>query len=496
MGESILLDTNMLIYLEDDKEIEINVAKLTRIIYDSDIYRIVIHPNTLIEANKIRDERRKKIFKSKLGLYKEIDNPPKATEEFHKLIGCSSTNDIIDNDLLFAVKQNCVSYFITNDAKLRKKAERIGLKNRVLGIEEAIKKLEIKEKENISTPIFIRDEFLYQIEVEDKFFDTLREDYKGFDKWFIEKQKEKNKAYVSRNDKKEIKSFLMLKVENESESYEEFEKPFSPAKRLKISTLKVDDRGKRIGETFLKIIMQKAVQEEVDEVYITVFKKHTRLIELLKEYGFKYYTYKNTENKAGQIEREYVFVRCMKDKEYYPFIKYENQKIFLIPIQPTYHKLLFPEAIINQQITFNDYEGANSASNAIGKAFISNANINKIQKNDILLFYASHDIKAITSIGIVDETFSSFENLEDVANLVRKRTAYTDEQLKDNVKSDSLVIMFKHYISLTKPITLKCLIENKIVSGPIQCPQEVKKVENFIKVLKKSKEDLKYFEFN
>lgn len=62
MGESILLDTNMLIYLEDDKEIEINVAKLTRIIYDSDIYRIVIHPNTLIEANKIRDERRKKNF--------------------------------------------------------------------------------------------------------------------------------------------------------------------------------------------------------------------------------------------------------------------------------------------------------------------------------------------------------------------------------------------------------------------------------------------------
>lgn len=186
----------------------------------------------------------------------------------------------------------------------------------------------------------------------------------------------------------------------------------------------------------------------------------------------------------------------MKDKEYYPFIKYENQKIFLIPIQPSYHKLLFPEAIINQQITLSDYEGADSVSNAIGKAFISNANINKIQKHDILLFYASQDIKAITSIGIVDETFSSFECFEEVANLVRKRTAYTDEQLKDNVKNDSLVIMFKHYISFTKPITLKWLLENKIVSGPIQCPQEIKKVEKFIKVLNESKEDLRYFEFN
>ena len=102
----------------------------------------------------------------------------------------------------------------------------------------------------------------------------------------------------------------MLKEEDKNESYENFEKSFSPAKRLKISTLKVDDRGKRIGEAFIKIIMQKALQEKVEEVYITVFKKHTRLIELLNEYGFKFFTYKNTE-KENRTNRTRIYF-CKK----------------------------------------------------------------------------------------------------------------------------------------------------------------------------------------
>ena len=47
-------------------------------------------------------------------------------------------NDLIDNNLLYSVYRNCVSYLITNDEKLKKKSKKIGIDDRVLKIEEAI----------------------------------------------------------------------------------------------------------------------------------------------------------------------------------------------------------------------------------------------------------------------------------------------------------------------------------------------------------------------
>lgn len=55
MLQKILLDTNMLIYLEDDNIVEEDVAELTRRLYDSSEYKIVIHPKSMIEALKIKD---------------------------------------------------------------------------------------------------------------------------------------------------------------------------------------------------------------------------------------------------------------------------------------------------------------------------------------------------------------------------------------------------------------------------------------------------------
>lgn len=40
----------------------------------------------------------------------------------------------------------------------------------------------------------------------------------------------------------------MLKLEDENEDYSDFVKPFKPARRLKVSTFKVTDTGKKIGE--------------------------------------------------------------------------------------------------------------------------------------------------------------------------------------------------------------------------------------------------------
>lgn len=493
--QKILLDTNMLIYLEDDNIVNKDVAELTRRLYDSSEYKIVIHPKSIIESLKIKDKRKRDIFQSKIGIYKKIEDPPLATEEFQILAGFSNENDKVDNELLYAIKQNCASFLITNDIRLKRKSVKIGLGDKVFGIQEALEHFKEEIKSTNDIPIFIKEEFLYKIELEDKFFDSLREDYDKFNGWFQRKQEAEAKAYVTRNEKNGITSFLMLKKEELNEKYDDFDKPFKPATRLKISTFKVVDTGKRIGETFIKIIISKAIEEEVSEIYVTVFPNQNFLIDLFKEYGFKEYTYKNTKNGRGQNQKELVLVRDLKTKEFYPFVKITTQNIFVLPIRPRYHKLLFPEAEQELQIEFRDYTALNTSSNAIKKAFISNAKIKKFKAGDILLFYASHDKKAITTLGVVDAVFTSFKTKEEIYQLVRKRTAYTREELEKISRKESLVILFKHYITFEKPIDLEYLKKTGIIKGNIQRPRSIEN-KSIVDILNYSKKDYSKIEIS
>lgn len=481
MKEKILLDTNMMIYILDDHVLDEQISKLTKILYDSDKYMITIHPKTLEEANKIKEEERKSIFMSKLKVYNIIDNPPKMSEDFNNLAGCKSDNDKIDNEMLYTVRKNCVSYFITNDKKLLKKATNLGLDNRVLSIEEALEKFKKEEQVIIDTPVFIKSEYLYNMDLEDDFFTTLRRDYLGFDKWFEKKQLKGEKAYVTTKENK-ITSFLMLKEEDKNEDYSSFDIPFKPGKRIKISTFKVSDTGKKIGECFIKIMVNEAIKKNIDEIYVTTFEKQESLIYLLKQYGFQLYTYKNTPKSDGSIEKEAIYLKNLKDKTQYPFVQLQSQGIFICPVIPKYHKLLFEDAEEEYQISIDDTQGKNTSANAIKKAFITNSKIKMINPGDIVLFYASHDKKAITTLGIVETTWNKFESQEEIFNIVRKRTAYNENELKDVTNLDSLVIMFKHFITFRNPIAYEFLLKNKIVNGYIQAPTSIKK-EDFEKIV-------------
>lgn len=485
MKEKILLDTNMMIYLLDDHILDEKISKLTKILYDSDKYVIAIHPNTIVEARKIKDQNKKDIFISKLRVYKIIENPPRATEDFNKQLGFKNKNDLIDNEMLYAVERNCVSFFITNDKELLKKAEILNLNDRVLSIDEAINKFKQEEKVVVETPVFIKKEFLYNMDLNDDFFTTLRFDYKGFDNWFIKKQRNEEMAYVTMTKDNKVTSFLMLKEEDENEDYSTFEKPFSPAKRIKVSTFKVSDTGKKIGECFIKIMVNEAIQKNVDEIYVTTFEKQESLIYLLKQYGFSLFTHKNTQKSDDKIEREAIYVKNIKDKSQYPYVQIKDQGIFIFPVIPKYHKLLFEDAEGSYQISIDDTQGKNTSANAIKKAFISNAKRKNIKPEDIVLFYASHNKKAITTLGIVETTWNEFESQEEIFNIVRKRTAYDKEELKLVTHLDSLVIMFKHYITFKNPITYDYLYNNGIVKGYIQGPISIEK-EDLEKIIEES----------
>ena len=471
----ILLDTNLLIYRENHSIINDKVSELTKILYDSNDYKIVVHPMTLDDLSHIKDPLERDIFYSKVKIYSTIVNPPKAPNNFNALVGCSKLpNDLIDNNLLYAVYRNCVSYLITNDDKLKKKSKKINIDDRVLKIEEAIKLFKPSKEAEIRTPVFIKQEFLYNIDLNDPFFDSLKKDYNGFDKWYEKKSRDGEMAYVTRYENCNIGSFLMLKVENENEDYSKFKKPFDRAIRLKVSTFKVANTGNKIGESYIKIIINEAIKNKVDEIYVTIFEKQEALIHLFSEYGFIKKTSKMTQKSDLSFEEELVFVKSMHDNTY-PNFEWGSKQVFIVPIRQEYHEMLFPESELVTQLTFGDMNGTNTYSNTIKKAYICNSNTKCIQPGDILVFYASEFKRSITTIGIVDNVFNNFSSPEELFHMAIKRTVYSLDAIKKLYKPTSKLILFKYYKSLNNPISYDELIKEKIINN---VPMSIVKIKN------------------
>ena len=182
--------------------------------------------------------------------------------------------------------------------------------------------------------------------------------------------------------------------------------------------------------------------------------------------------------------KENVYVKDMDEANYYPNIEYIDQRIFLVPIKPEFNKLLFPESEINPQLTFDDLGGNITSANAIKKAYICNSNTKQIRAGDLLFFYSTRENMRLTTIGVVDAVYNSGDDFEDIKKLVKKRTAYTEEQLREVAKQDSLVILFKHYLTFEKEITYKDLLSMEIVSGVIQQIQKIDS-DKMIKIIEK-----------
>ena len=114
------------------------------------------------------------------------------------------------------------------------------------------------------------------------------------------------------------------------------------------------------------------------------------------------------------------------------------------------------------------------------------SNIKQIIPGSIILFYCSGTKKAITSLGVVDAVFNKFESFNEMYDLVKKRTVYSEDMLKNNYKADKLVILFKHYYSFNKYVTFDFLISQWIINGYIQTIMQITE-EDLLKIFDESK---------
>lgn len=477
-----LLDTNIVIHRENVKATNLSIGQLFHWL-DTLHYEKIIHPYTVDELRKYSNSQMQELYDAKLSAYTKMRSVASQTSAFINLLSDSpkTDNDIIDNQLLYEVYCGRVDILITEDRKMRMKAEKLGIAEKVFTINAFITKAALENPALIDyKALSVRKECFGKVDVTDYFFDTFREAYSGFDKWFSKKCDEE--AYICRNDKNEILGFLYLKTEDESENYTDITPVFMPKRRLKVGTFKVEASGFRLGERFIKIIFDNAIERHLDEIYVTLFMDRPELkalYDLMKRWGFEEYGVKRTNGKEELVLVKHLgrYNDTLTPKQNFPNIKYSRQKFFL-PIEAKYHTPLLPDSQLKTENEV-DFLGDKPHKYALQKVYISFSYKRNMNPGDFLVLYRKGVTQGrkgyesvVSTIGIIDEVKYDFENKEEFLRYCENRTVFTPEELEYfwNVKKGKLlVIKFIYVKSLTKRLNLKHFWDNGLIpqnSGP------------------------------
>lgn len=321
-----------------------------------------------------------------------------------------------------------VDFIITENPVLFEMAHHIKIDNRVYSIENFIEKCAIEHR-NLDPikGVIVKEEMMKNLSLEDKFFQSFINDYSPYYfSWFLEKASDK--VYISKDLKGKIKAILKLKVEFDNEDYSNISPIFTPAKRMKISSFKVEYTGQKVGERFMRIIISCALREKVDEIYVTIFnnsQQKMRLVRLLSDYGFYYHGIKDNN--------EEVYVKKMRPlntlsaRNNFPFVRYESSA-FLVPIHHEYSKDLLPQVDANV-----DKEDIEPNKYSIKKVITLYGDDYRIQTGTVLLFYNMTKEKkerGIIAIGVVENIYRDIYTEQQYVLRCRKRSILDDKRLQ------------------------------------------------------------------
>jgi len=472
----ILIDTNIFMYRETDRVLSEDLQNLTRLLSDIKA-AVLVHPLSHSEVDNIRDEALRTVMRSKIKAYSLLESPPsvKGNDDFFTLIDAPPEHqNTVDNSLLFAVYKNAVDYLVTEDRGIHRKAARLGIPDRVLLIEEGLqdmRKYLVRDRVFTSPALVLVP--VHNLDVTDPIFDTLKQEYgKEFIPWFEKICRQGRKCFVNYREDGRLGALLIYKLEDEAI---DSRPPLPKKNRLKLATFIVSHVGQRIGELFIRLAVDIAIANRIDEIYLTHFiKEDDKLVDLITEYGFR--------NVAMKEKNEAVFTKSLicdrgecshlspqqLSKVYYPsFFDGPSVKKFIVPIQPKFHDRLFTD-FKRRQISLFEYFGEfHSEGNSIKKVYITHSNILKISPGDLILFYRSDDIKGITSVGVVESFHPRREDVKEISLLVTRRTVYSQQEVETMPKPLS-VILFTHHFHFPHPVVYQQLLDNHILEGPAQ----------------------------
>lgn len=469
---NILIDTNVVIPLEPTSPSHVEVttgvaAELVRAVASGG-HRLLLHPLSLAELARDKNASRQSTRAVLLRKYLRLDRPPGIQAGLEALIGRSrsGTHDWVDDQLLAATWANAVDFLVTGDERIHAKASRASLTDRVLTVEDALAFLRSLEGRTPLPPPAVEAIRAYELDEHDPIFDSFRADYPGFDTWLIQCKRDQRPAWVVREES-QLAAVSIVKERDDELGLD--------GPTMKICSLKVapERQGRRYGELLLKTLFQFAHENRYAFAFLTVHSHHVGLIALIEDFGFE-------RSLPDRGNGELVYVKrfgfseddrnSLSPLEFHvrfgpPAVTLVDDQVFVVPIQPRFHRMLFPEAEAQQQLV-----SPHPFGNALRKAYLSNTGLRRIRPGATLLFYRSRDIHSVTCMGVVERTLASTDPTA-VAAFVGQRTVYTLDDITDMcVQREVLAILFRQDRLLPTPIPVHELTSRGVVR---RAPQSI-----------------------
>jgi hypothetical protein len=491
----VLLDTNILIYREDDHVLDRSVQDLMKALSSRSLI-VIVHPSSIDDLKSDPNEERRSVVLSKVAAYPMLESPPdfREDEAFTKVVvGSPGGNDVVDNAILYAVFKDAVDFLITEDRGIHKNASRLNIADRVLLINDALQVFggELKKSKPVSPPALKRIP-VHNLDFSDPIFDPLRREYAEFDDWLRRISREGRECWAYHRGDGSIGALLIYKEEEEAI---DCTPPLPKKRRLKISLLKVTHFGHRIGELLMKLSIDYARAAGIREIYLTHFTSVSEdlLVQLISEYGF----IKSARNAKGEdvfLKRLVTDVRESEGlspveiaKRFFPsFCDGTSIRKFIVPIRPEFHVRLFTD-FPGRQTTIPEHCGEFVIEgNTIKKAYICHSKSKRMRPGDVVLFYRSQDWQRLTHLGVIEDVHRLSGNQEDtIMRLVAKRTAYSQSQICEVARKPTLVILFMQHFCLPNQLSYDELTRIGAIRGSLQSITEIDD-DKYLEVRKRS----------
>jgi GNAT superfamily N-acetyltransferase len=480
----LLIDTNVVIGLEDAQPVQAALAELARLSNEHSV-GLFVDGATYDDVARDKDDARRAITISKLAKFQQLRGVPTPgdAELIARFGPINRPNDLSDVRLLVALEAGAIDFIVSQDVGLHKRAERSGLGASVLTIEEAL-----EWTKQTFTPIdvalpYVVERKAYELRLEDPIFESIRADYPGFDEWFDKCKRDHRVCWVLEVDG-EIAGLVIRKDETHGEAGTDGPGP----KILKLCTFKVAEKyqGEKFGELLLKKALWFAQHNKYDLTYLTAYPKQAFLIDLLSYYGFK--CTKTRPNGELVLEKTLVTGRLPPlvgeaftfDREHYPrFHDGMGTRKFCVPIKPNYHRRLFPEIAFGEELPLFPDESlvlahgqARTPGNTIRKVYLCRSNSTLLRPGDLIFFYMSKDEKyafsqSITTVGVVEQV-TNVCSTEELVRQTAKRSVFSAEALDEMKASRTSPVKMIDFLLIGHsdvPVPLDVLVNEGIFSG-------------------------------
>lgn len=299
--------------------------------------------------------------------------------------------------------------------------------------------------------------FFSDINLDDKFFDSLKKDYpgnafsRGFVEWFHKKAADRKKALVF-EDEDGVGAFVNLKPDEVEEIKLQDGSSLPAVARMKITTIKIDERyrNQRIGEGAIGLTLWHWRDSGSNEIYVTVFEKHASLICLLEKYGFCY--------AGNNLNGERVYIKDRHGIDFsdpckaFPFLSNKIDHAGCLAIEMEYHDTMFASSelanTLQERIDI-------SVANGLKKVYLGSPRSLAFKVGDPIFIYrkyfgnSSPGFKScitsyciVTKIIKVKEKTKALISYDEYRRIIGNKSVYNDIELKNKYNTlDNLTLI-------------------------------------------------------